>query len=165
MSDSTSQAPLLGASVRPLSEDDLDRLAEIEKRVHVAPWDRSHFEAELQKSYSKIWVLTDDETDSEILGYVVFWEMEQAIEILNIAVDLPYRGQGFAKKMMHQVISHALKQDLENLILDVRKSNLDAVSLYQSCGLSITQYRKGFYSNGEDAYHMTLELKGERIEF
>lgn len=152
-------------SLRPMSESDLPRVLSIEHSVHVAPWTQGHFKGEMDKPYSHVWVLTDDETDSEIFGYVVFWEMGDSFEILNIAVALPSRGLGYAKKMLQQVVREALKKEGKRLILDVRKSNLPAIALYQKAGFTITQLRKGFYTNGEDAYSMTLELQGQKTEF
>ncbi|MBC7387062.1 MAG: ribosomal protein S18-alanine N-acetyltransferase [Cryobacterium sp.] len=152
-------------SLRPAIFEDLDAILSVEKRVHTVPWEKAHFQGELEKSYSRLWVLTDDETDSIVYGYAVFWVMGESAEVLNIAVDIPHRGLGLAKLMLQQIINEAMRLGLENLMLDVRKSNLPAVGLYQRAGLSITQYRKGFYSNGEDAYHMTVGLTGEATEF
>jgi ribosomal-protein-alanine N-acetyltransferase len=156
-------------SLRPATSDDLAKIVEIENRVHVAPWTHSHFESELQKPYSHFLVLSDDETDEVIAGYAVFWQMgsepqEQGerhggdAEVLNIVVDLPFRGRGFAKQMLRQVVTSAVRDGCQKVILDVRKTNVSAIQLYQSLGFSITQVRKKFYSNGEDAYGMTLFL-------
>lgn len=152
-------------SLRPMIESDLPRVLAIEHESHVAPWTQGNFKGEMDKPYSQVWVLTDDETDSEIFGYVVFWEMGESFEILNIAVPLASRGLGYAKKMLQQVVRAALTKGAKRLILDVRKSNLPAIALYQKAGFTITQLRKGFYSNGEDAYSMSLELEGEKIDF
>jgi ribosomal-protein-alanine N-acetyltransferase len=157
--------PIPGSSLRPATPDDLDALVALEARVHPAPWTKSNFEGEWEKPYSRTWLLTDDDTDSEILGYVVFWQMDETVEILNIAVDFPYRGLGFAKRILQHVIREGLRENAKRLILDVRKSNLPAVALYQKSGMAITQVRKGFYSNGEDAYHFALELEGARTDF
>jgi ribosomal protein S18 acetylase RimI-like enzyme len=46
----------------------------------------------------------------------------------------------------------------------VRKSNQAAIQLYHSAQFVITHVRKGFYSNGEDAYHMSLALQGEGLD-
>lgn len=152
-------------SLRPLAEGDLDSILAIEARCHVAPWTRQHFEAELAKPYSRMWVLTDDETDQQVYGYVVFWDMGESYEILNVVVDLPHRGIGLGRKIVQSVANEALRAGATRLILDVRKSNLPAVALYQRIGFTITQIRKGFYSNGEDAYHMTLALEGLKTDF
>lgn len=153
------------SSLRPYAEGDLDQIVAIEAKVHSAPWTRKNFEGELEKPYSSLWVLTDDESDSQILGYVVFWNMTEAFEILNVVVDLPYRGLGLGTKIMRGVVNHALRAGATRLILDVRKSNTAALVLYQKLGFTISQIRKGFYSNGEDAYHMTLGLEGVKVEF
>jgi ribosomal-protein-alanine N-acetyltransferase len=152
-------------SIRPATDDDLPRLLEVEGRVHVAPWNEEGFKGEMSKPYSCVWVLTDDETDSKIAGYVVFWLLFDECQILNVAVDLPFRGLGHAKRMVRQVADQAVKKDLKSVTLDVRKSNLPAIQLYQGLGFSITAIRKGFYSNGEDAYQMRLPLQGDAIPF
>lgn len=148
-------------SLRPATEEDLLTVEAIEKRVHIAPWDVSHFREELNKPYSHFIVMTDDETDQVIAGYVVYWMMgheEGSCEILNVAVDLPHRGMGFAKKLVSHVATQAARSGAKKVILDVRKSNIAAIQLYQSLRFVITHVRKNFYSNGEDAYCMTLLL-------
>ena len=111
------------------------------------------------------YALTDDETDSRIFGYLVMHFLFEDAQILNVVVDLPYRGMGYAQRMIRQGVQEALRRDLKRMTLEVRKGNLPAVQLYQKLGFTITQVRRAYYSNGEDAYLMTLELVGERIEF
>jgi ribosomal-protein-alanine N-acetyltransferase len=70
-----------------------------------------------------------------------------------------------AKEMIRCVVNQAIQHGASRITLDVRKSNLPAIHLYQSARFSIIQIRKGFYSNGEDAYLMALDLKGTVIDF
>ncbi len=150
-------------SIRPATEDDFGILVEIEKSIQVAPWTADHFKTELEKPYSHVWVLTDDETDSQIYGYVVFWFMMEDCHILNVGVDLPYRGMGYGKKMIRQALNLAAREGKERAILEVRKTNAAAIQLYHSLGFTIGQVRKSFYSNGEDAYQMTLSIKDDGV--
>jgi len=152
-------------SIRPATEDDLALVLDIERKVHIAPWVEENFRSELTKPYSQFMVLTDDETDSKVSGYIVYWVMFDECQILNVAVDLPYRGLGFAKQMIRNCANQALKRGLKRVILDVRRSNLAAIQLYQALGFCITQVRKSFYSNSEDAYQMSLEVVGEKTGF
>lgn len=145
-------------SLRPATADDLASVVALEHRVHVAPWTVEQFREELEKPYSQFLLMTDDDTDEVIVGYLVAWKLFDEIQLLNIAVDLPFRGLGFAKKMLHRLVSQAHTDGLKRVILDVRKSNAAAISLYQVTGFSIAHIRKGFYSNGEDAYQMELDL-------
>jgi len=152
-------------SLRPATVDDLDRILEIENQVHTSPWNRDHFSKELSKPYSGFLVFTDDETDTEVAGYVVCWMMFDECQILNLAVALPYRGLGMGMTMIRKVISLANTKGIQKITLEVRKSNQPAIQLYQNAGFVITHVRKEFYSNGEDAYQMQLTLVPETFLF
>jgi ribosomal-protein-alanine N-acetyltransferase len=154
----------LEVSLREACPDDVSALVAIENAVHVAPWTEKHFHEEFTKPYSTSWVLTDDETDSEILGYIVFWKMYDECQILNIAVAPPCRGKGYAQLMMRKAVDHALKSGAKQIVLDVRKGNLAAIQLYQKLHFTIQHVRKAFYSNGEDGYGMVLPLDGIQAE-
>src|SRR4051812_26547942 len=118
-------------SLRPAVEEDLQKILRIEQQVQVAPWNENQFREELTKPYSQFLVLTDDETDTEVAGYLVSWMMFDECQILNLAVDLPYRGIGLAKFMISKVISTAIQKNVKKAVLEVRKSNLPAIHLYQ----------------------------------
>ncbi len=158
-----------GISLRKATKEDLLTVLEIESGIQAAPWDGSHFQAELEKPYSHFLVLTDDETDSKILGYLIFWILDDRCEVLNLGVPLEQRGLGFAQLMLKKMIDLAVRAGTKKAVLEVRKSNLPAILLYQKIGFGIAQIRKGFYSSGplpsgplpsgEDAYHMVLDFK------
>jgi len=152
-------------SLRPATTEDLESVLKLERQVHPMPWAEEHFRAELTKPYSHFLVLTDDETDTKVAGYVVCWVLFDECQIMNIAVDLPYRGLGFAKKMVQKAVLLASQKGVSRVTLEVRKSNLPAIQLYQRLQFVITQIRKKFYSDGEDAYHMRLSLAEDPIQF
>src|SRR5690242_12503468 len=103
-------------SLRPATPEDLPQLMAIERQVHVAPWTEAHFTAELTKPYSHFYVLTDDETDSRVVGYIVCWMMLEECQILNLAIDLPFRGLGMAKLMMRKAITLATAKEIKKVI-------------------------------------------------
>jgi ribosomal-protein-alanine N-acetyltransferase len=96
---------------------------------------------------------------------VIYWVLFDDCQILNIVVDLPFRGLGMAKKMIRQAAQDAIKKGIKKLSLEVRKSNDPAIQLYQKLRFVITQVRRNFYSNGEDAYQMVLYLDESSIDF
>jgi [ribosomal protein S18]-alanine N-acetyltransferase len=152
-------------SLRPATADDIPGILKIEQQVHVAPWSEKQFQEELTKPYSQFLLLTDDETDTVIAGYIVCWMMFDECQILNVAVDLPYRGLGLAKGMITKMVVLANQKGVKKMVLEVRKSNLPAIQLYQSLHFVITHIRKGFYTNGEDAYQMILSFEHDLIQF
>jgi len=152
-------------SLRPATSDDIGAVLDVEKRVHVAPWGEDNFRFELTKPYSQFLVMTDDETDEKVAGYIIYWVLFEECQILNVVVDTPFRGLGVAKKMIRQAAQTAMQKGIKKISLEVRKSNAAAIQLYQGQRFVITQVRRNFYSNGEDAYQMTLHLDENPIEF
>jgi ribosomal-protein-alanine N-acetyltransferase len=152
-------------SLRPATSDDIPAVLDVERRVHVAPWGDENFRFELTKPYSQFLVLTDDETDEKVAGYIIYWMLFEECQILNVVVDAPFRGLGMAKKMVRQAAQSAMQKGIKKVNLEVRKSNAAAIQLYQGQRFVITQVRRNFYSNGEDAYQMTLHLDENPVEF
>ena len=155
-----------GFSLRPAAVDDLETVLAIEKVAQpVGAWTRESFLAEFDKPYSRFLVLTDDETDSKLVGYLVYWVLFEEASLQTIAVDLPSRGLGFAQSMLRHLVVDAVRQGAKRVNLEVRKSNAPALHLYQKLGFTVSQVRKNFYSDGEDAYQMTLYLEGQPVVF
>ena len=69
-----------------------------------------------------------------------------------------FRKKGIGKKLVLEVLSMATKKGLEKVFLEVRKSNIPAISLYQSQGFIEFSVRKKYYFDGEDAICMQKEL-------
>ncbi len=152
-------------SLRPATVDDLLKIVEIEKRSNISPWAEENFKAELFKPYSHFLIFTDDETDSIVAGFIIFWSMFEECQILNLAIDESYRRLGLAKQLIRKASSLAMQHGIKKVVLEVRKSNSPAIHLYQGLGFVITHIRKRFYGNGEDAYQMSLILENEPLQF
>lgn len=152
-------------TLRLATVEDLPRILAVENQAYPSPWSETHFRSELKKPYCRFLILTDEETDSVVAGYIVFWMLFDECQILNLAVSMDHRGEGYGKKMLRKAVDLAIRAGLKRVVLDVRKSNHPAVQLYQGQGFSIAHFRKGYYSNGEDAYQMVLELMARRVDF
>lgn len=144
-------------SIRPATVEDLNQMVAIEKMCYPVPWDSEHFNSELAKPHSVVWVLTDDETDQIVAGYIVFWLQVESCSLLNVAVHMDYRGVGFGEKLIRAMINEVVRTEYPRIILEVRKSNLGAIKLYEKIGFKKTHERKNFYQDGETAYVYELE--------
>lgn len=144
-------------SLRPAVADDLKQMLEIEVQCYPEPWKKTHFLDEMQRSFARLLVLTDDETDSIVAGYIVYWVQAEGISLMNMAVDPKWRGFGFGMKLMQAMIKEAVDGDIPRIVLEVRESNTSALKLYERIGFHVTLKRKKFYSNGETA--LVMELK------
>lgn len=158
------ETPISTHSLRRASVDDLAHLADLDRRFIPQPWTQDQWAAELSKPYSHVLVITDDATDTEIAGYIVFWVLGDEVQVQNVAVDLPFRGLGFGARLVREAVRAGLKSEAKRVVLEVRRSNAPAIALYQSLGMSIVTVRRSFYSNGEDAYQMALSLQNTPVD-
>jgi ribosomal-protein-alanine N-acetyltransferase len=148
-------------SVRPASEEDLETICSIEFYSYPTPWTKNAFIEEMNKPFSNVIVMTDDETDSIVSGYIVFWIMFEECHILNVTVNREWRGLGYGVKLVRLAIDQALRKNCKKVILEVRKSNEAAIELYQKLGFFTESIKKNFYSDSEDAIFMAKFLEKE----
>lgn len=144
-------------SLRPAVAEDLPRVLEIETESHPEPWARGSFESELSIPYSRFFVLTDDETDTVVLGYIVYHLQAEGVSLLNIALAPKWRNLGLSRILMGALVNEAVREEIPKIILEVRESNARAITVYEAMGFRKSHERKGFYSNGETAWVMELK--------
>lgn len=146
--------------MRPACEDDLDGLVAIEREANPSsPWTREALAGELAKPFSQFWIITDDSTDTEIFGFIIFNLAGETAHIVEIAIATDSRRQGLGSALLRAVVRYVLKVGKHALFLEVRKSNEAAIKFYQELGFVVVRKREQFYSNGEDAYEMRFALK------
>jgi ribosomal-protein-alanine N-acetyltransferase len=149
------------ASLRPATVDDLTQIEKIESVSYPTPWTREQFASELETPQSRFLVLSDDETDEFILGYVIYWVQAEGVSLLNITVHPDWRGLGNAEKLLRTMINETVRDEIPKINLEVRVSNAAAIKLYERIGFKITHERKSFYANGETA--LVMELKTSEL--
>lgn len=147
-------------SIRPATDDDLQEVLKIEKVAYPLPWTKKHFQEELKSERSHFLVYTDDQTDSFVAGYIVFQDFIDETHILNVAVDLKWRGLGMGKKLVGYAINEAYRKSHKRVVLEVRQENIGAIAMYQSLGFEKRHIRTAFYADGASALFMELVLQG-----
>ena len=87
------------------------------------------------------------------------------LEIINLYVDEEYQGMGFGSIIMDFVIDICEQNNIENLSLEVRSSNIKARNLYKKYGLKESHIRKDYYvdenKETEDAIVMVRTFEVE----
>lgn len=135
---------------------DLDTVLEIEQASYPAPWKREHFEHELAAQFSFPFVA---ELNGKVVGYVCLMSLFEEAQILDIAVCPERRGRGVARGLLEYAISVAREKEAELLALEVRASNVAAISLYERSGFIRTGVRSKYYEGVDDAVLMEKCLK------
>lgn len=92
--------------------------------------------------------------DSIIKGVLVYSLIYDRIEIDYIIVDEKYRNHGIATKLLNYVIEN---NNISNITLEVRESNVIAINFYEKNGFKKTAIRKNYYKN-EDAILMIKKI-------
>ena len=142
--------------IRPMAEAGLDAVLSIEQASFPSPWNREHFLHEIAAPHSFPFVA---ECDGIILGYVCLMSLFEEAQILDIAVAPEQRGKGIARLLMDHAIMTAREKRAEVLVLEVRASNISAITLYERCGFVRTGIRSKYYEGVDDAVLMEKSLK------
>ena len=139
--------------IRDITPQDTAAIYETEKCSFPDPWSESGIAAECDNSLG---IALAAEDEGIIAGYIYGEYDGERGYISHIAVAPQYRRQGMARALIAAFESRAEG----DITLEVRHSNLAAVSLYKSAGFSEAGIRKNFYSvpEKEDAVVMIKTL-------
>ena len=136
-----------------MTREHTKRLSELEKTCFSTPWSESGLNEEIENPQSHFIVA---ENEDDVLGYIGVQEIVGEAYITNIAVFPEYRRQGVAQELLQKAIDGAKSRDCVFITLEVRKSNSNAIALYEKLDFKNVGERKNFYTNPtENAIIMT----------
>jgi ribosomal-protein-alanine N-acetyltransferase len=144
-------------SFRPMLEEDLPAVIEIERAAYEFPWSENVFRDCLRVGYC-CWVL---ERDALIQAYGVMSVGAGESHILNLCVRPDSQGQGLGSTMLHYLLDLARKHRADTAFLEVRPSNGAALRLYNRAGFTEVGMRRRYYpatGGREDALILARSL-------
>jgi len=147
----TENAPIV---IRPMTEADLETVHAIDRQAFPLPWSLATYRYEMnENALARCWVAEDG---GKTIGMLVGWLVVDEFQIGTIAISESHRRRGIGRRLLKTVLESVQKQGAKNVVLEVRKSNTAARSLYEDFGFRIMGERPRFYANGENAYTMML---------
>jgi [ribosomal protein S18]-alanine N-acetyltransferase len=152
--------------IRSLSAGDLDEIIAIAASLDEAPhWPRARYDdlLSLESSVPRIALVSRDTQSKEILGFAVASLVPNPAaaeaELESIAVAAHTQRHGIGRLLLASLVTRLRTAGITDLYIEVRGSNLAAISFYQAQNFNQTGVRPRYYADPEeDAVLMTLRL-------
>lgn len=145
----------MSISLRPLREDDLPAVLEIERESFPDPWSPGMFAAELSRA-DRIWRVA--ETAGTLVGYGGVMIVGDEAHLMNLAVAPSARRGGIARILYDDLAARSARAGARRMTLEVRDDNEAALAFYRAAGLAAEGVRAGYYPQGRDALVMWGDL-------
>jgi len=147
--------------IRAMRHDDLAHVSDIERRSYDFPWSHGVFRDCLLAGYRCI-VL---ERNGEVAGYGILSVAAGEAHILNLCVDPKFRSLGYGERLLDEKLFRARTASVREIFLEVRPSNVNAISLYRKKGFHKVADRPAYYQahdGREDASVLAKKLTVDR---
>ena len=129
------------SEIRLLLEKDLSSLALLEAACFSPGWSGT----QLSKQISHPRALSLGFFSPAMSGFALINAVLDEAELLQIAVDPGRRGESIGITLLNAAVVYLRQREIIRLMLEVRESNLPAISLYRRFGFVEEGMRKAYY--------------------
>jgi ribosomal-protein-alanine N-acetyltransferase len=155
-----------GYSIRRCSQDDLRSVIDINEKTLPEHYSEYFFESLLREMPESFIVA---EYENDVVGYIMC-KLEFGFSnfrklgfvkkghVVSISLLEQHRGKNIGKALMIEGINGVTSRKGDEIYLEVRTSNLPAISMYEKLGFQTKSVLKSYYRDGEDANLMALDL-------
>lgn len=145
-------AGMFPITVRPMMREDIPALVRMEREIFSLPWSERSFEELFQRDYN---LCLTAEWEGHLAGCAVMTILGDEGDVDKVMVDEACRRKGIAQKLVSELLSEAKDRGVDCFTLEVRRSNLPAIRLYEKFGFVSEGIRPQFYEKPtEDALIM-----------
>ena len=144
-------------SFREMHASDLDAVMQIEIVNFPFPWTAGNFKDSINSGHICLLL----EIDETVIGYAILMMVLDEAHLLNISVSSAWKGKGWGRHLLNHMMQIGREKGGLNMFLEVRPSNVSAITLYESIGFNEMGMRPGYYPahNGrENAVLMGVAL-------
>ncbi|MBR5370923.1 MAG: ribosomal protein S18-alanine N-acetyltransferase [Oscillospiraceae bacterium] len=130
-----------------MSEENVAAAAKLAAACFTTPWSEDIYRRELENPQSIAFVCMDGERAA---GFIHCSYVLDELTLNTLAVAEDCRRKGIARKLW-QTVRELVTGMCTVCYLEVRESNLPAITLYQSLGFAQNGYRARYYQQPEEA--------------
>ena len=120
-------------NIRKMKDTDIAAVSRIEKLTHIQPWSENVLTDCYHSDYLCL-VAEENDYQKELKGYIILSQVLDEAHLLNLCVSLKYQGFGLGRELTARGIKEVVKRGARKMFLEVRRSNMRAIRLYESCG-------------------------------
>lgn len=125
-----------------------------------SPWSVKQIHETLETESSLLHYATVEET---VVGFIMASITLDVVDVFIVVVSETYKKRSIGTKLFEALIEYCHKNDMAEIILETRITNVPAIGLYERVGFQQVGLRKAYYSSPiEDAILMKKEI-GEEI--
>ena len=148
---------LTDVTISQMTKDDIEAVVKIEEEAYGKHhWAKSSFYDEMNNNLAKYYCAKT--ADGELVAYAGTWNIIDEAHITTIAVKPEYMRKHIGEALIVKIIEDCYASKIKYLTLEVRESNIPAISLYRKYGFKSLGTRKGYYQdNNENALIMWTE--------
>mgnify|MGYP002680209191 FL=1 len=142
--------------IRSMGFEDIEAVVKIEKENFSVPWDENGFLSFMLREGT---IFLTALIDNEVVGYCGLISAADEADITNVSVSQSMRKKGIGGMLLSELIKEAGESGIKKIFLEVRESNIPAISLYNGFGFKQVGMRKDYYEKPvENALLMLKEL-------
>lgn len=158
----------MSISITLTDEFDIPKILEIQLEGNLSSWTTKDYLIEIKKRNA---IFLACKIENETVGFLASRFViinENAgepikyaeLDILNFGVLKKFQGKGIGSLLFENLLNRFTVIPLETIWLEVRESNLNAISFYKKRGFTAIQNRKNFYRQPtENAVVMKFERR------
>lgn len=133
---------------------DVSNLLEIENDTFVGgeKYNQDFFIYNLKDNkFAKTLILFEDDV---AISYLIYWITFDSATIISLATKKDFQQKGYATLLLNEMLKDLKNNNVETVTLEVRKSNTNAIKLYEKHGFVFCNTKKNYYENPcEDALY------------
>ncbi len=130
----------------PMREVHLSQIAEMHRQINPSPWSLDQWNTCCEAPLYSNWILEDKDLDvgEQVVGFSCSICSGPEAELLNIGVAQGKQGKGLGEGLLRSSLL-LLPETAEHCFLEVRRSNIPAINLYEKLGFESIAERKDYY--------------------
>ncbi|MFX0162505.1 MAG: ribosomal protein S18-alanine N-acetyltransferase [Candidatus Hodarchaeota archaeon] len=147
--------------IRPVIYNDLKKIFEIELSVFKKDaYPFSFLSLLYYLNRATFFIAVDNKNEDEVYGYIVAnVSLKKRLgHILSFAVKPSSQRKGVGTALLKKLETILKRLNMQEIILEVRLSNVGAISLYEREGFKRKAISKNYYEDGEDALVMKKQI-------